>query len=77
MAHPLREYRKRLGITLHALADRTGLSKPTLPRIETGKQKTTQVTIERIVEATGGAVTANDFVTKADPQPLAGPESRP
>lgn len=60
MSHPLRKFREANKLSLDALAAVTGISKPSLSRIETGKQKTTQATIERLMKATG--LSANDFI---------------
>lgn len=60
--HPLRAYRVEQQISLQALADAVGVTKPTMSRIERGKQKPSLDLIDRLVSETGGAVTADDFL---------------
>ena len=49
----LRQLRKRLGVTLEALAGRTGLTKGYLSKIETGKMVPPIATLSRIAQAVG------------------------
>lgn len=60
--HPLREYRTKEGLTLAALAARVGVQVPALSKIENWKQLPSMGLAARIQEATGGAVTPNDFL---------------
>lgn len=60
--HPLRLYRERSGLSLEELANACGSTRATLSRVETGKQNPSLDLIERIREATGGAIRADDFI---------------
>lgn len=72
MDHPLRTFRLSRGMTLDALADVSGTTAATLSRIENRQVRPSLDLIERITAATGGAVTANDFVS-APPSVFAPP----
>lgn len=65
MTHPLRRYRQEAGLTLAELAERAGLTKGTLSRIETGVQYPSFPAMVRIMEATGGALKADDFLPRS------------
>ncbi len=62
MDHPLRRYRASHGITIEALAASLDTSKATVSRLETGRQSPSMDLLRRIHTATGGEVTANDFL---------------
>jgi transcriptional regulator with XRE-family HTH domain len=64
-SHPLRSYREREGISLDGLAAAVGASKASLSRIEARLQIPSLGLVERIVSASNGALTANDFVSSA------------
>ncbi len=67
MEHPLRRYRKDTETTLDALAEKIGATAATLSRIETGKQDPSLDLVRRLIEATGGAVSASDFLSAPQP----------
>lgn len=57
-------------LTDAAFAARIGVSRQALHRYKTGERRPEWGVIERIVAATNGAVTANDFLPSADvPRP--------
>lgn len=60
--HPLKTYRERCGITLYELAELVGSTKASLSRVENGKQTPSLDLIGKLKEATGGALTADDFL---------------
>ena len=61
--HPLREWRLRNGQSLDELSAIVGgITKASLSRIETGEQNPSLDLIGRIVTATNGEVSANDFL---------------
>lgn len=62
MTHPLRSYRLSAGLTLASLATQAGLPKSVLSKIENRAVSPTMSTVAKIVVATNGAVTANDFM---------------
>lgn len=62
MTNPLRAYRLENGITLGELSRRIGVSKPSLSRIETGKQVPSLSLLKVIATETGGRVMPNDFL---------------
>ena len=66
--HPLRRYRKNLGLSLETLADVAGVDKATISRIENGKQEPSLGLIRRLTAATAGRVTANDFAAAPEPK---------
>jgi transcriptional regulator with XRE-family HTH domain len=84
--HPLRLYRDRASISLEELAKQCGSTRATLSRIENGLQSPSLALIERIRDATGGAVRADDFLpfrpedacskTQAEAVPMASAEVR-
>lgn len=71
MMHPLRKYRHEAGVTLDQLAKRVGLNKSTLSKIESGASFPRMAVIQRLIEATGGAVDANAFLPSDTPSPAA------
>lgn len=62
MEHPLKSFRTRNDLSLDALAERIGVSKATLSRLENKKQDASSDLLRRISEATNGEVTPNDIV---------------
>lgn len=57
-AHPVRAWRAHRRLTLQALADKAGLSKPYLSQIEGGKRAGTAATIKKLARALGVAMDA-------------------
>lgn len=62
--HPLRKYRTENGITLEHLAQMVGVTRATLSRIETWLQSPSLSLVCRLINATGGALSADDFIEK-------------
>ena len=56
VARQLIEARTRAGLTQQELADRMGTTQPVIARLESGRQKPTTKTLERIAKATGSKV---------------------
>jgi antitoxin component HigA of HigAB toxin-antitoxin module len=52
-ATPLRAWREHRGLTLQALADAAGLSKPYVSQIESGKRAGTAATLKKLASALG------------------------
>lgn len=63
--HPLRAYRKRIGLTLEVLANLADTSASTLSRIESGLLAPTSPLVVRLSEATQGEVTIEQIVRAA------------
>jgi predicted transcriptional regulator len=63
--HPLRKYRKANGLTLRALGKKAKISDSILSRIENGQINPSWSLARRLVKATDGAVTADDFMRAA------------
>lgn len=61
--HPLRTYRRQKLLSLHELAQAAGTTKANLSRIETGVQKPSFDLLKRLIDATGGDVTADEMLT--------------
>ena len=61
--HPLRAFRRAAKLSLSELAAKVGSTKASLSRIEQGHQRPSLNLVGRLKEATGGAVTADDFLT--------------
>jgi transcriptional regulator with XRE-family HTH domain len=61
--HPLRSYREASGLSLDELAALAETSKASLSRIETREQVPSLGLVERLVRVSGGALSANDFVS--------------
>lgn len=59
--HPLRSYRRKNGLQLDDLAEKTGVSRSTLSRIETRRAAPSLDLVRRLIAATNGAVSATDF----------------
>jgi putative transcriptional regulator len=62
MAHPLTEYRKQKNISLDIFAVKVGMSKASISRLESGKQKPSADLLIRIAEVTNNQVTPNDIL---------------
>lgn len=60
----LEEYRRRQNLTLAALGELIGVTDVAVHRYEHGRVPEPKV-LRRIIEATGGAVQANDFFDEA------------
>ena len=56
--HPVRAWREHRGLTLHALADAAGLSRPYVSQIESGKRTGTVATLKKLATALGAPVGA-------------------
>lgn len=52
-AHPVKAWREHKGMTLQALADAAGLSKPFVSQIERGKRAGTAATLKKLAGALG------------------------
>lgn len=61
-AHPLREFRKSIGISLDRLAELTEASKSKLSRIENGHQDADMDFIRRVQLIPGCTLSADDFL---------------
>lgn len=64
--HPLKEYRAKARLTLAELADRVGVKKAALSKIENRTRLPSMGLAARIQEATNGAVTPNDFLSEPE-----------
>lgn len=62
MVHPLKAYRDREQVTAASLAARAGTSRQTIHRIESGQFAPSLDLLARIVTATDGSVSADDFL---------------
>ena len=60
--NPLLKYREAHGLSRKQLADALNVSHVSVYRIEHGQQRPSYDLLRRIMELTGGEVTANDFV---------------
>lgn len=60
----LSEYLASKRIRLQDFADLIGLSVPTVSKLANGVNRPTFATMEAILKATGGEVTANDFAAQ-------------
>lgn len=63
MTHRLRAYRHDAGLSLKDLADKVGVTKSHLSKIETGVAAPSLDLVIRLSAATGGAVSVTDFVS--------------
>ena len=70
MEHPLRIYRRKVGATQRQLAERLGVSLPSLCRLERNQQWPSRDLMARIVSETGGFVSPADFLPPADTKRL-------
>jgi transcriptional regulator with XRE-family HTH domain len=73
MEHPLKLYRDRENLSLERMARDVGTSKSHLSKIENRRQFPSMPMIARIVTATNGVLSANDFLPPpAAPAPSQG-----
>jgi transcriptional regulator with XRE-family HTH domain len=63
--HPLRNFRSRKGLTAAKLAELLGVTKATISRLESGKQKPSFALAMKIKKETDGFVTWEDFEREA------------
>ena len=78
MEHPLRAYRTRHNLTLEAFAERCGVAKATISRIETGTADASMDLARTITRVTGGEITANDLASaKAQAPAPRAPSAQP
>ena len=61
LEHALTKYRSEKGLTLEAFASLVGAAKGMVWQWENGGRIPRRATMEKIIEITGGAVTANDW----------------
>jgi transcriptional regulator with XRE-family HTH domain len=66
MEHPLRRYRERHQLSQDELAAASQTTKATISRIERGVRLPSWEMLKRIVAATGGELSANDFQPPPD-----------
>lgn len=64
MKHPLEAYLARKGMSLRALADMAGTTATSLSRIINEQQTPSLGLVGRLIDATGGELTADDFLPK-------------
>jgi transcriptional regulator with XRE-family HTH domain len=62
MKHPLTRFRKEKSLTMLELAEKTGIDKSILSRIETRKRNASIEQIRRLVTFADGGLSADDFV---------------
>jgi len=62
MTHPLTRYIETSDVGRTALAKAAGTSRQTIHRIERGEQSPSLDLIGRLIDATGGALRADDFM---------------
>lgn len=60
--HPLRRYRQERGIKINDLARETHVHKATISRIERGKQTPSVALVRRLISASGGTLSSEDFM---------------
>lgn len=63
--HPLRRWRSKQGLSLREFAEQIAVTKGTVSRYESGRRRPEWAVLDRIVKATRGAVTADDFMSEA------------
>ncbi len=63
--HPLRAYRASKNVRIAELAAAVGVAKSTISRIENREMQPSLGLMSRLIAATGGEVSANDFLTPA------------
>ena len=64
VAKAIREFRVRAKLTQQGLADKTGIQRSNIARIESGRHAPEMITLERIAKAFG--ITAQRIMTAAD-----------
>lgn len=57
-SHPVKAWREHRGLTVQQLASATGLSKPFVSQIETGRRVGTAATLKKLAQALGTTVQA-------------------
>jgi DNA-binding XRE family transcriptional regulator len=62
--HPLREYRKKLGLSLDEIAARAGTTKSSVSRIELYQISPPLALVGRLVHATDGWLRPDDFMPR-------------
>lgn len=62
MTHALRSFRSEADITLDVLAEQVGVSKGQLSKIENGRSLPSLDLVARLVAASGGRLSADDFL---------------
>lgn len=77
MTHPLRSFRSEASLTLDALAERVDVSKGQLSKIENGKSLPSLDLVGRLISASGGKLSANDFLPVAGGIPCALNDAEP
>lgn len=60
--HPMRIYRRKNGLALDAIARAAKVSRGTVSRIETGKQNPSVELMRRLIRASAGELSAQDFI---------------
>lgn len=65
----LKTYRERKGLSLAQLGAIVGTTAATLSRIENGKRQASVGLIKRLIAASGGELTAADFIPHASQSP--------
>jgi len=61
--HPVFRYRRREGLSIHAFAERAGVTRATVARCEDGRiQMPTLETVYRLSAGTDGAVSVDEIV---------------
>jgi DNA-binding XRE family transcriptional regulator len=63
--HPLREYRDQHEITLQDMARKADTTAGSLSRIETWQQTPSLALVARLIKASRGALSADDFLERA------------
>ena len=69
--HPLKAYRKARGLTMEEFARKVGVQRAAVSKWERGSIPRPEI-MRRIVEVTGGEVTAQDFYDAAPARAEAG-----
>ena len=67
MEHALKRFRLSANISADQLAKAAGTSRQTIHRLENGHQVASLWLVSRLIKATGGAVTADDFLPGETP----------
>lgn len=65
----LRAYRSERGLSQADFAKSVGVKKATISRIEKGRRVPSMGLVSRMVEASGGALAADDFMPAVDAPP--------
>ena len=62
----LRTYRLKNGLSQREMAEKVGVTIATISRLETGRRTASMRLVSSIVDATGGELTAADFMPPSD-----------